>query len=130
VEMKAGSTLLISDNAPFSESAPRCDINRIDRPGRSFQRVAPLHETMSSRALNFRSCPNKNNLYKFIFFYIIFSGTIINPFHINGVFRFLFIKISRNFKRSPTYILSFSKIKYKHLIYKLEGIFMNFYRFF
>jgi len=39
------------------------------------------------------------------------------------------MKISRNFEGSP-YILSFSKIKYKHLFYKLEGTFMNVYRFF
>jgi len=45
--------------------------------------------------------------------------------------RFLSVKISRNFKRSSTpYILSYSKIKYKHLFYKLESIFMNFHRFF
>jgi len=41
------------------------------------------------------------------------------------------MKISRNFDRCPTpYILSFSKIKYKHLFYnKLESIFRTFYRF-
>jgi len=45
--------------------------------------------------------------------------------------RFLFMKIFRNFKRFLTpYILSFSDIKYKHLFYKLESIFLNFYRFF
>jgi len=41
------------------------------------------------------------------------------------------MKISCNFQKFLVlYILSFSKIKYKHLFYKLESIFMNFYRFF
>jgi len=44
--------------------------------------------------------------------------------------RFLSMKISRNFESFlVSYILSFSEIKYKHLFYKLESIFMNFYRF-
>jgi len=49
-----------------------------------------------------------------------------------GIFlvRFLFMKISRNFERSLTpYILSLFKM-YKHLFYKHESVFMNFYRFF
>jgi len=40
------------------------------------------------------------------------------------------MKISRILERSPTsYILSSSKIKYKHLFYELESIFMNFFGF-
>jgi len=36
------------------------------------------------------------------------------------------MKISCNFERSIIpYILSFSKIKYKHLFYKLESIFIK-----
>jgi len=56
-----------------------------------------------------------------------------NPYnHVKNQFdRFLSMKISRNFKKSLTlYILSFSKIKYKHLFYKLKSIFINFYRLF
>jgi len=47
---------------------------------------------------------------------------IINLFCTNGYFGSdRSMKISRNFERSLTpYILFFSKIKYKHLFYKLE----------
>jgi len=58
----------------------------------------------------------------------------INSFHTNGAISSpidFSMKLSRNFERSPIpYILSFSKIKYKHLFYKHESIFMNFYRLF
>jgi len=60
------------------------------------------------------------------------SSFNINPFrrHFKSD-RFLSMKISHNLKKSLTpYVLSFSKIKYKQLFYKLESIFMNVYRFF
>jgi len=53
----------------------------------------------------------------------LFKISSFNPFRTNESIsdRSLFMKISRSFEKSPTpYILSFFKIKYKHLFYKLE----------
>jgi len=71
--------------------------------------------------------------------WLVAPRAINNPFRTNGDISNpidfypmkISMKISRNFEKSSfSYILSFSKLKYKYLFYKIESIFMNFYRFF
>jgi len=85
----------------------------------------------SGRRFFFRYEPSLNSVTRILSQLLIFQ-ILIRP--VTGVYyesdRFLSVKKFLVTLKDPPYILSFSKMKYKHLFYKLESIFMNFHRFF